>query len=48
MEPCVDLRVLRASPLTIHLWWFLTSVVVVGRGIVPLPDSSVAHWRVPG
>ena len=43
MEACVDLRGPRASPLTIHRGWLLTSGVVACRGGFPLPDSSVTH-----
>jgi hypothetical protein len=48
MEACVDLRGPRASPLAIHRWLFLTSGVMACRGVVPFPDSSVAHRCVQG
>jgi hypothetical protein len=51
MEPCVDLYrgpSVQGHPSAIHRWWFLASGLVACQGRVPLPDSSVAHCRVPG
>ena len=48
MEACIDLyRGSQDHPSAIHRWWFLASGLVACQGMVPLPDSSVAHC-VPG